>query len=65
MTEKMPIWRFMNPDVSGGGSPDGALGDAANMEGQPSPFVSTEAATRYNQLLLECYEAQLAWRTGS
>ncbi|NOT27778.1 MAG: MBL fold metallo-hydrolase [Acidobacteria bacterium] len=65
MPEKMRIWRFMNPDVSGGGSPDGPLGEAANMEGQPSPFVSTEAATRYNQLLLECYEAQLAWRMGS
>jgi glyoxylase-like metal-dependent hydrolase (beta-lactamase superfamily II) len=65
MTEKFRIWRLMNPDVSGGGSPDGPLGEAAALEGQPHPFVSTEAATRYYQLLLECYEAQLAWRAGS
>ena len=65
MTEKMRIWRLMNPDVSGGGSPDGPLGEAAALEGEPHPFVSTEAARRYYQLLLECYEAQLAWRMGS
>ena len=29
------------------------------------PFVSKEAVSRYNRILLNCYEAQLAWRTGS
>ena len=59
MAEKLRNWRVRNPDHSAG---------AAGMErllGEPHPFVSTEAVARFNTILLECYEAQLAWRTGS
>jgi hypothetical protein len=63
--EKIRAWRYMNPDMSGGGDPEGILGEAAKLEGEPHPFVSKEAAERHNKVLLECYEAQLAWRMGS
>ncbi len=62
---KIRNWRLMNPDMSGGGDPEGILGETARLQGEPHPFVSTEAAERFNTVLLECYEAQLAWRTGS
>jgi hypothetical protein len=62
---KLRAWRFMNPDMSGGGNPEGILGEAQKLEGEPHPFVSKEAADRYYRVLLECYEAQLAWRVGS
>jgi metallo-beta-lactamase class B len=65
MPQKIRAWRLMNPDESGGGDPSGVLGDALKLEGQPHPFVSKEAADRFNRLLLECYEANLAWRMGS
>lgn len=65
MVEKLRNWRVRNPDHSGGGSSDGPLGQFLKLEGQPHPFVSKEAVERYNRILLECYEAQLAWRTGS
>ena len=59
MTEKMRFWRMANPDHSAGA-------EAGNrLAGEPHPFVSMEAVSRYNRILLECYEAQLAWRMGS
>ena len=65
IAEKIRIWRLMNPDMSGGGDPDGILGETTRLLGEAHPFVSTEAAERFNRVLLECYEAQLAWRMGS
>jgi len=62
--EKIRAWRRMNPDHSGGGNPEGVLGEAVKLEGQPHPFVSREAVDRFNKVVLECYEAHLAWRTG-
>jgi hypothetical protein len=55
----------MNPDESGGGQPGGILEQALKLESEPHPFVSKDAVDRYNKVLLECYEAQLAWRMGS
>lgn len=63
--QKIRAWRLMNPDQSGGGNPDGVLGEALKLEGEPHPFVSKEAVERYHRVLLQCYEAQLAWRMGS
>ena len=63
--EKIHAWRLMNPDESGGGNPDGVLGQTLKLQGEPHPFVSKDAADRYNKVLLECYEANLAWRMGS
>ncbi len=65
MAEKIHAWRLMNPDESGGGDPNGVLGQTLKLQGEPHPFVSKEAADRYNKVLLECYEANLAWRMGS
>jgi metallo-beta-lactamase class B len=65
MVEKLRNWRIMNPDHSGGGGSDGPLGLALKLEGEPHSFASKEAVERYHRILLECYEAQLAWRTGS
>ena len=59
MTEKMEYWRMANPDHSSGA----AVGN--QLAGEAHSFVSTEAVSRYNQILLECYQAQLAWRMGS
>ena len=59
MVEKMRYWRMANPDHSAGAE----AGD--RLAGEAHPFVSKEAVSRYNRILLECYEAQLAWRTGS
>jgi len=59
MVEKMRYWRMANPDHSAGSE----AGD--RLAGEAHPFVSKEAVARYNRILLECYEAQLAWRTGS
>jgi metallo-beta-lactamase class B len=59
MTEKMRYWRMANPDHSRGA-------DIGNqLSGEDHPFVNSEAVERYNEILLECYEAQLAWRDGS
>ncbi len=65
MPQKIRVWRLMNPDESGGGDPSGVLGETLKLEGQPHPFVSKEAVDRFNKVLLECYEANLAWRMGS
>jgi len=62
---KLRAWRYMNPDESGGGNPDGVLGEWLKLQGASHPFVSREAVDRYHRVLLECYEAQLAWRMGS
>lgn len=59
MTEKMRYWRMANPDHSSGAEAGNRLATEAH------PFVSKEAVSRYNRILLSCYEAQLAWRTGS
>ena len=59
MPEKMRYWRMANPDHSRG------AGAGNRLAGEAHPFVSREAVSRYNQILLECYEAQLAWRMGS
>jgi hypothetical protein len=59
MVEKLRNWRVRNPDHSAGAEA------YLKLEGQPHPFASKEAVERYNRILLECYEAQLAWRTGS
>jgi hypothetical protein len=48
-----------NPDHSSGA-------DIGNqLSGEPHPLVSRDAVARYNQILLQCYEAQLAWRAGT
>jgi metallo-beta-lactamase class B len=62
--QKIRNWRIMNPDESGGGDPTGILAEVLKLEGEPHPFVSKEAVNRYNTVLLECYQAQLAWRKG-
>ena len=63
--EKMHAWRLMNPDESGGGNPDGVLGQALKLEGARHPFTNKDAAERYFKVLTECYEANLSWRMGS
>ena len=63
MLEKIRAWRIMNPDESGGGNPDGILADVLRLEGEPHSFVNADAVERYFNVLLECYKAQLAWRT--
>ena len=60
--EKIRTWRIMNPDESGGGNPDGILGEVQRLEGEPHSFVNADAVDRYFTVLLECYKAQLAWR---
>jgi metallo-beta-lactamase class B len=59
MVERMQYWRMANPDHSSGAEVGNRLVD------EPHPFVSRESVSRYNQILLSCYEAQLAWRMGS
>ena len=59
MVEKMRYWRMANADHSAGAESMERLKDEAH------PFVSRDGVARYNQVLLKCYEAQLAWRTGS
>lgn len=59
MIEKMKYWRMANPDHSSGAEAGNTLAREAH------PFVSKEGVSRSNQILLKCYEAQLAWRTGS
>ena len=65
--EKMRALRMMNPDMSGNnqGDVDVFQAEVLKYDGETHPFVSTEAAERYHTILLECYQAQLAWRMGS
>ena len=65
MLQKIHAWRVMNPDRSEGGASGGTLEETAKMEKDPHPFVSKEAVDRFYTVLLECYQAHLAWRTGS
>jgi metallo-beta-lactamase class B len=59
MVEKMRYWRMANPDHSSGA-------DIGNqLAGEPHPFVGRDSVARYNEILLRCYEAQLAWREGA
>jgi len=60
--EKIRTWRIMNPDESGGGNADGILADVMKVEHDPHPFVGKDDVSRFYGILLECYEAQLAWR---
>ena len=60
--EKMYSWRLMNPDQ---GVREQFVDETVKLLGEPHPFVSREAVERYNEVLIECYEAQLAWRMGS
>ena len=55
----MRYWRMANPDHSAGAE------DGNRLAGEAHPFVSKDAVARYYQILLRCYEAQLAWRAGS
>jgi metallo-beta-lactamase class B len=59
MAEKMHVWKALNPDSAGD------LREHLNYEGESHPFISKEAVDRFNTILLECYEANLAWRMGS
>ena len=59
MSEKMHVWKALNPDSAGD------LGEHMKFVGESHPFVSREAVDRFNKILLECYEANLAWRMGS
>jgi metallo-beta-lactamase class B len=59
MDEKMHVWKALNPDSAGD------LGENLKFAGESHPFVSKEAVDRFNKILLECYEANLAWRMGS
>jgi metallo-beta-lactamase class B len=65
--EKIRAWRLMNPDMSGNSQVDviSVMAEVVKLQGQPHPFVNKEAVGRYHRILLECYEAQLAWRIGS
>jgi len=60
--EKIRTWRTMNPDRM---AADGVFEEAARLEKDPHPFVSKEAVNRFYTVLQECYQAHLAWRTGS
>ena len=57
----------MNPDMSGNGQTDviNVMAEVTKLDGQAHPFVNKDAVQRYHKILLECYEAQLAWRVGS
>jgi glyoxylase-like metal-dependent hydrolase (beta-lactamase superfamily II) len=59
MAEKMHIWKALNPDAAGD------LSEHMKFVGESHPFISKEAVDRFNTILLECYEANLAWRNGS
>ena len=57
--QKMYAWRLMNPDQGVRGQ---FVEETIELLGEPHPFVSSEAVERYYRVLIECYEAQLAWR---
>ena len=65
IAEKTRGWRIMNPDESGGGQGGGILENTAKVEHDGHPFVSKDAVKRFYTVLGECYQAQLAWRSGS
>lgn len=59
MVEKLRNWRVRNPDHSAGAEA------SLKLEREPHPFASKEGVERYHKILLECYQAHLAWRTVS
>ena len=61
IAEKMYAWRLMNPDQGVRGQ---YVDETIRLLDELHPFVSREAAGRYHRVLIECYEAQLAWRMG-
>src|SRR6185503_9468793 len=65
--EKIRAWRLMNPDMSGNSQTDviSVMAEVVKLDGQPHPFVNRDAAERFHRILLECYQAQLAWRVSS
>ena len=63
--DKIKYWRMMNPDRSEAGASGGTLEMTAKLEKEQHPFVNKEAVSRYYTVLQECYEAHLAWRSGS
>ena len=62
IAQKMYAWRLMNPDQGVRGQ---YVNETIRLLDEPHPFVSREAVERYHRVLIECYEAQLAWRMGS
>ena len=65
--EKIRTLRMMNPDMSGNNQGDVHIftAEVLKLDGEAHPFVNREAVERYHTILLECYQAQLAWRMGS
>lgn len=65
--EKIRVLRLMNPDMSGNNQGDVArfMEEVLKYDGEAHPFVNRDAVERYHTILLECYQAQLAWRMGS
>ena len=61
IAQKMYAWRLMNPDQGVRGQ---FVDETVRLLSEPHPFVSREAVERYHRVLIECYEAQLAWRMG-
>ena len=57
----------MNPDMSGNSQTDviAVMAEVVKLDGQPHPFVNRDAVERFHRILLECYQAQLAWRASS
>jgi metallo-beta-lactamase class B len=57
MLEKYDVWRILNPT---------ATQDTEYLffdyEGEPDPFVNRDAVNRFFTVLVECYQAQLAFR---
>ena len=57
LLEKYDVWRILNPT---------ATQDTEYLffeyEGEPHPFVNRDAVNRFFTVLLECYQAQLAFR---
>jgi len=58
MNERLHTWQMMN------GAPGVTPEMTAKLAKEPNPFVSKDAVERYYTILENCYEAQLAWRTG-
>ena len=67
ISEKIRTWRLMNPDMSGNSQTDvvSVMAEVVKLDGQPHPFVNRDAVERFHRILLECYQAQLAWRVSS
>ncbi len=64
VSQRLQIWREMNPSRPMNGAPAIAPEAAAAVANDPNPFVSKDGAERYYKVLDGCYEAQLAWRVN-